>query len=224
LSKGRLARLTRAYPVLQGYATLPWLLVFLIPLLVDTGVVRGGWSWLLVFGCLLAADILSRRIRRWYEGRFGLVRPVGGKGWGPFLSFIGLSLLGFVLIPGLLVRFMGVSTAVFDGDVLSWPFVVLGSVLLGSGFMYRPYLPFNVIAGALLLSLALVPLGDLLGLAGGVHPFNSAARLPVLALGLICHAFTAHATLVRELHQIQLELGDPGAVGNGDTDNESICA
>ena len=64
----------------------------------------------------------------------------------------------------------------FDGDVLSWPFVVLGSVLLGSGFMYRPYLPFNVIAGALLLSLALVPLGD------------------------------------------------PGAVGNGDTDNESICA
>src|SRR5690554_3427842 len=43
LSKGRLAQLTRAYPVLQGYATLPWLLVFLIPLLVDTGVVRGGW-------------------------------------------------------------------------------------------------------------------------------------------------------------------------------------
>ena len=216
LSKGRLAQLTRAYPVLQGYATLPWLLVFLIPLLVDTGVVRGGWAWLLAFGCILSADFLSRRIRRWYENYFGLVRPVGGKGWRPFLAYVGLLLLGFVLVPGLLVRYVGVSSAVFDGDALSWPFVVFGALLLGVGFAYRPYLPFNVIAGALLLSLALVPLGDWLGLPGGVHPFNSAARLPMLALGLVGHAFTAHATLVRELRQIRLELGGPGGGAEGD--------
>lgn len=212
LSRGRLAQLTRAYPVLQGYATLPWLLVFLVPLLVDTGLVRGVWSWAVAIGSLFAADFLSRRVRRWYEHSFGLVRPAGGKSWRPYFAYIGVLLLGFAVVPGLLTRFMGVPTAVFEGDVLSWPFVVFGAVVLGIGVAYRPYLPFNVIAGALLLSLALVPLGAWLGLPGSVHPFfNKAVRLSVSAVGLIGHAFTAHATLVRELRHIQRELGNPAA-------------
>ena len=216
LSRGRLAQLTRAYPVLQGYATLPWLLVFLVPLLVDTGLVRGVWSWVVAIGSLFAADFLSRRIRRWYERSFGLVRPAGGKSWRPYFAYIGVLLLGFAVVPGLLTRFMGVPTAVFEGDVLSWPFVVFGAVVLGIGVVYRPYLPFNVIAGALLLSLALVPLGAWLGLPGSVHPFfNKAVRLSVLAVGLIGHAFTAHATLVRELRHIQRELGNPAAAEAG---------
>lgn len=215
LTKGRLAQLTRAYPVLQGYATLPFLSVLLIPALTNSGIVRGVWSWLLAAGCILAADFGSRRVRRWYEGRFGLVRPAGGRNWRPFLTFVGLLLIGMVLVPGLLQRFAGVPSEVFDGQVFSWPYVVYGVLLLGVGFAYRPYLPFSAVFGALLAALSLVPLGAWLGLPDSVHPFNTDTVLVVLAFGLVVHAFTAHATLVRELKQIQADLGNPAATGAG---------
>lgn len=208
--KGRLARLTRAYPLLQGYAVLPWLLMAALPLLLDTGVVRGGGSWLLALGVSLLAIEGSRWVKRWYERTFGLVRPAGGSSWTPFLTYVGLMLAAFVVLPGLLTRFAGVPQAVFDGPLVAWPLAVFGGLLVGTSLHAFPLLPFNAIYGVLVAVLALVPLGEGLGLADSVHPFNTHFRLVVVALGLIGHAFTAHAALVRELGRVRDELGLPG--------------
>lgn len=217
--RGRLARLTRAYPFLQGYAVLPWLLMAVLPLLLDTGIVRGGWSWLVAIGVTLLAAEGSRWIRRWYERTFGLVKPTGGSNWTPFLTYVGLMLAAFVVVPGLLTRFAGVPQVVFDGPVLSWPFAVFGLLLVGTALYAFPLLPFSLVYGALIAALALVPLGEWLGVAGAVHPFSTPFRLVVIALGLIGHAFTAHATLVRELRRVQEELGLPSTSELSDSVN-----
>lgn len=217
--KRDLAQLTRAYPYLQGYAALPFLLVVLATLLINGGVVTGAWSWLAAIGSVLVASHASNVIRRWYERNFGLVRPAGARGWQPFITYVGLMLLGLVIVPALLSSLARVPAEFFDGKVIAWPYAVLGILLVGQAFILRPYLSFNAVFGALLAALALVPLGEWLGLAGNVHPFRGAAGLAFMTVGLIGYAFTTHATLVRELRRMQAELGAaPTALEAGPTE------
>lgn len=206
MRKGRLAGLTRAYPHLQGYAALPLLLVPLALTLVDGGRITGAWSWLTLLSSLLAASSASHRIRLWYERSFGLVQPAGGRGWRPFLTYFALLMVGNVLIPALLIRFAGAPSTLFGSDAYAWGYAVLGVLVSGHAFVLRPYLQFNAVFGVLMAALALVPLGQMLGLPEGVHPFHGVGMLAFLAAGLVGYAFTAHATLVRELRRIRSEL------------------
>lgn len=204
--KGRLAGLTRAYPHLQGYAALPLLLIPLALMLIDGGRITGAWTWLIMLGSVLVASCASRLIRRWYEQSFGLVQPTGGRGWRLFLTYFALLMVGNVLVPALLIRFAGAPSTLFDSDAYAWGYAVLGVLVSGHAFVLRPYLQFNAVFGALMAALALVPLGQILGLPEGVHPFHGVGMLAFLGAGLVGYAFTAHATLVRELRRIRSEL------------------
>jgi hypothetical protein len=210
-SRSRLARFTRIYPLLQGYALLPWLLPMVALLLMDTGVVRGGWTLLLFGVSLVLAWLEQRAVSRWYERTYGLVRQQGVK-FGSF-AFLGMFLVGFWLLPPLLVRYAGVPDGLFSWrGVLHWPWLWVGVTLVGAAFALRPHLSFVAVFGALLATTASLPLGEWLGTSDGRHLFYGFAAGRTLGFALILgYAFSAHGALVRELRVIQGQLGAPAA-------------
>ena len=203
-SRSRLARFTRIYPLLQGYTLLPWLVPMAALLLIDTGVVRGGWV-LLLFAASLALAVLGQRdVGRWYERTYGLVRQQGAKARG--FAFFGLFLVGFSLLPPLLVRYAGVPDGLFGWrGVLHWPWLWVGVVLVGTAFAL---LSFVAVFGALVAAMASLPMGEWLGTPDGRHLFYGLAASRTLGFALILgYAISAHGALVHELQRIQHEIG-----------------
>lgn len=210
-SRSRLARFTRIYPLLQGYTLLPWLVPMVTLLLIDTGVVRGGWVLLLFAASLVLAVLGQRDVGRWYERTYGLVRQQGAKVRS--FAFFGLTLFGFALLPPLLVRYAGVPDGLFGWrGVLHWPWLWTGVVLVGTAFALRPHLSFVAVFGALVAAMASLPLGEWLGTPDGRHLFYGLAASRTLGFALVLgYAISAHGALVRELRMIQREFGTTDA-------------
>lgn len=214
-STSSLERFTKTYPWLRGYALLPWLLPMTITFVGETGVTWLGWvPWLLYGASLVGAFLACRAVLRWYDRKFGVAWQRRGEGSGlvPFLVFslvfANLVIVAFIyLLPPLLMNWFNAPEWLF-GPEYHWPWVLGSLVLLVMGFVGRPYFSFFAFLGGVLLVLAVLPLGEWVGVPEGRHLLRTSLGAQGLRiLLLLSYAFASHASLVRGFHRIQERFG-----------------
>lgn len=224
-SRSSLRSFTGAYPWLRGYALLPWLLPMSVWFAGEAGVSWTGWGPWVLFGVSLTVAYFGHRaVLRWYDRRFGVVWQ--REGTSPFtlrnaafsFVFANAVILAFVyFLPPLLVNWLDVPEILF-GPRYHWPWVLGSVVLFVSAYFGRPYFSFLAIFGAALFVLALLPLGEWLGLPGGRHLLRWSFGAQGLRLFLVLgYAFASHAMLVRFFRQIQRQFDlQDGRLRSGD--------